>query len=121
MKEIEESLFKLQERLSRFKKYRNRDYDDPEYKRIRDIINRFNKIVFNQSINEDYYKPIRTKSAFNVNYIEYKSKEDRSKNLSPEEYLYMIIPYLRDMINDHKAPNNSKIHSRNEVYDYETQ
>ena len=47
MKEIEESLFKLQERLSRFKKYRNRDYDDPEYKRIRDIINRFNKIVFN--------------------------------------------------------------------------
>ena len=29
---------------------------------------------------EDYYKPISTKSAFNGNYIEYESKGDKNKN-----------------------------------------
>ena len=33
----------------------------------------------------------------------------------------MIIPYLRDMINDNKTPKNLKVHSSNEVFDYETQ
>ena len=36
--------------------------------------------LFNQSINEDYYKPIITKSPFNSNYIEYESKGDKDKN-----------------------------------------
>ena len=48
------------------------------------------------------YKAIKTNSAFNSNYIEYKSKEDNDKNLSPKEYLDMIKPYLSDIINDHK-------------------
>ena len=29
------------------------------------------------------------------------SKGDRYENLSPEEYLNMIRPYLRDLINEH--------------------
>ena len=37
----------------------------------------------------------------NNNYIEYVSKGDRYENLSPEEYLNMIRPYLRDLINEH--------------------
>ena len=60
-------------------------------------------------------------SAFNGNYIEYESKGDEDKNLSIKKYLYKIIPYLRDMINDHKAPKELRLHSRNEVIDYETQ
>ena len=56
-KEIEKNLFELQENLSRLKKY---DYDDAEYQRIRDVGN-----LFNQSTDEDYFKPIKTKSAFN--------------------------------------------------------
>ena len=36
------------------------------------------------------------------NYIEYNSKGDRHENLSPEEYLNMIKPYLRDLINNNK-------------------
>ena len=56
-KEIEKNLFELQENLSRLKKY---DYDDGEYQRIRDVGN-----LFNQSTDEDYFKPIKTKSAFN--------------------------------------------------------
>ena len=58
---------------------------------------------------KDYYKPIKTKSAFNGNYIEYESKGDKDKNLSPKEYLDMIRPYLRDMINDHKTRREWKI------------
>ena len=30
------------------------------------------------------------------------SRGDRYENLSPKEYLNMIRPYLRDLINDHK-------------------
>ena len=31
-------------------------------------------------LDEDYYKPIKTKSAFNSNYIEYESKGVKDKN-----------------------------------------
>ena len=48
-------------------------------------------------VDEDYYKPIKTKSAFNGNYIECESKGDKDKNVLPEEYLDMIRPHLRDM------------------------
>ena len=74
-----------------------------------------------QSIDENYYKPIRTKSAFNSNYIEYESKVDKDKNLLPKEYLDMIRLYLSDTINDHKTPKNLRVHSSNEVIYYETQ
>ena len=33
----------------------------------------------------------------------------------------MIRPYLSDIINDHKTPKNLRVHSSNEVIDYETQ
>ena len=42
--------------------------------------------------------------AFNDIYIEYESRGDKDKDLSPKEYLDVIRPYLRDMINNHKAP-----------------
>ena len=74
--------------------------------------------MFNQSIDEDYYKPIKTKSAFNGNYIEYESKGDRNKNLSPKEYLDKIRAYLSNIINDPKTPK--KVHSHNDLIDYET-
>ena len=35
--------------------------------------------------------------------MENTSKGDRYENLSPKKYLNMIKPYLRDLINDHKA------------------
>ena len=94
------------------------DYDDIEYKGIRNVANLLNRVVFNQSTKEDYYKPIKTNSAFNGNYIEYQSKEDKDKNLSIKEYLYMIITHLRDIINDHKVHRKVKVHSSN---DYETE
>ena len=33
----------------------------------------------------------------------------------------MIRPYLSNVINDHNTPKNLKVHSCNEVFDYEIQ
>ena len=60
-------------------------------------------------------------SAFDDNYIEYESKGDKDKNLSPEEYLDIIRPYLSDMINTHKTHMNLRVHSRDELLNYKTQ
>ena len=63
-----------------------------------------------QRFDRDYYKPIRTDDGFsgrNNNHVEYTSKGDKYENLSPEEYLNMIRPYLRDLINDHKPTTES--------------
>ena len=38
--------------------------------------------LFNR-IDKDYYKPIKTKSTFNSNYKEYKSRGDNDENFSP--------------------------------------
>ena len=35
--------------------------------------------------------------------MEYERRGDKDKRLSIKEYLYMIIPYLEKMINNHKA------------------
>ena len=91
-----QSFAELYNKVEETKKYP--DHDDLNYKGIRNIENLFDEI------NEDYYKPVKTKGAFNDNYIEYESRGDEDKNLSPQEYLDIIRPYLRDMKNNRKAP-----------------
>ena len=49
-----------------------------------------------------------------------KVKKIRTK-LSIKEYLNMIKPYVRDVINDYKTQGEWKVHSGNEVIDYKTQ
>ena len=65
---------------------------------MREIENLFDKI------DKGYYKPTKNKGAFNNNYIEYENREDKVKGLSVKAYLYMIMPYLENMINNYKAP-----------------
>ena len=79
IKKKEEIIFNLEERLSKLSRYY--DYDDKKYKRIRDVQNLLD------GFDEDYYRPIKTKSVFDGDYIE----------------------YLRDMINDHKTRREWKI------------
>ena len=73
------------------------------------------------SIDEDYYKPIITKGAFNNNYIQYEGKGDKGKNLSIKKYLNMIKPYLSDIINHHKTQGKWRIHSGNKIIERKTQ
>ena len=53
------------------------------------------------------YKPTIVKSGYNNNYIEYRSEGD--KILTVEEYLALIEPYLRELINDYKSKVEWKI------------
>ena len=115
IKKTNKNLTRLKKSL-RFKKSRdnidsvdyeelnNYDYnydfaDDDEYRKIGSIRTLF------KEFDKDYYKPVRADGGFaerNNNYIEYMSKGDRYENLSSKEYLNVIRPYLRDLINEHK-------------------
>ena len=50
--------------------------------------------------------------------MEYISKADRYENLSPREYLNVIRPYLRNLINNHKLimelNNNNNNNNKND-------
>ena len=90
--------------------------DDDEYRKTGSTRTLFKELDI------DYYKPIRTNSGFaerNDNYIEYTSNADRYENLSPKEYLNVIRPYLKDLINEHKpimesnTNNNTNDNSNN--------
>ena len=78
-------------------KYQYNDNEDHDYKGIRQIGNLFNEIN-----EEDYYKPIKTEDS-DDKYTEYEIRGDKDKNLSLEDYLNIIRPYLKDMINNYKA------------------
>ena len=60
----------------------------------------------NDNVN-DYYKSILVESSFKNNYKYYESRGDKDKTLSVKQYLYKIMPYLSDLINDHKAIRNN--------------
>ena len=59
------------------------------------------------------YKPTIVKSGYNNNYIEYRSKGD--KLLTVKEYLALIEPYLRKLINDHKSKGEWKIQLKAQI------
>ena len=84
------------------------DADDDKYRKIvRRLFVGFNR---------DYYKPKVIDRGFVGefnNYIKYMSKGDKDEKLSPEEYLNMIRPYLRDLINKHKPEEELNNNSNN--------
>ena len=71
-------------------------------------------------IDEDYYKPIIAKSAFDGSYFRYESRGDKGKNLSIKKYFNMIKPYLSDVINNHKTRSFVRYHSGNKAWLEET-
>ena len=80
---------------------RYHDYDDYEYKGIKEI-----KDLFKLSIDKDHYKPVLVKSGYNNNYVQYESKGD--KILSIQEYLTLIEKYSRKLINQYKKEGECK-------------
>ena len=92
LKKTSKYLDKLDERITRLDKYH--DYDDFEYKGIKDIEN-----LFKISIDKNYYKPKLNKSGYNKNYAQYESKGDQI--LSLKEYLNLIEKYLRKLLEEY--------------------
>ena len=100
LKKTSKYLDKLDKRILRLDKYH--DYDDFEYKGIKDIEN-----LFKISIDKDYYKPKLNKSGYNKNYAQYESKGD--KILSLKEYLNLIEKYLRELLEEYKQKGEWKV------------
>ena len=63
--------------------------------------------VDNDDDGNDYYKPILVEISFKNNYKYYESRGDKDKKLSVKQYLYKIMPYLSDLINENKAIENN--------------
>ena len=72
IKEIERNLTELEESLSKTRKYYG--YDDIEHRIIRNV-----RDLLDLTIDEDYYKPIIVRGAFDGNYIQYESKGGKEK------------------------------------------
>ena len=99
---IYDNLVELVNKLKKKEKYRYHDCDDLNCHGIRDIEN-----LFDADNNEDYYKPILVKCSFNESYKYYKSRDDKDRKLSIEQYLDVIKPNLSDLINYHKVIKTS--------------
>ena len=65
--------------------------------------------LFNELNEEDYYEPTEIKSAFDGSYVLYESRGDKDNKLAIYEYFDIIRPYLKDMIDNHKAKGEWKI------------
>ena len=65
--------------------------------------------LFNEHDERDYYEPREVKSAFDGSYMLYESRGDKDSKLAIYEYFDIIRPYLRDMIDNHKARDEWKI------------
>ena len=86
-------------------------YDDTFDGKIRDkisdtrmILSRLGNIVDRndrKKIKKELYEIEKKKNPSN------EKKEDKDKKLSVKQYLYKIIPYLIDLINDHKTNRNN--------------
>ena len=100
--QIDDNLLELVNKLNKKEKYRYHDRDDLDYHGIRDIEN-----LFDADNNEDYYQPILVNSSSTENYEYYENRGDKDKNISIEQYLDMIKPYLSDLINENKAIETS--------------
>ena len=125
LKEIKTNLYNIEKRkqfnLKRTNKYLDeldkkileldrydQDYDDYEYKGVRNVHD-----LFELSVNEDYYKPKLTKSGYDNNYTQYESKGDRI--LLIQEYLSLIEKYLRELINQYKNEGEWKVQLSAEI------
>ena len=74
------------------------DDDDFEFRGIENVQDLFKMLI---------YKPTLVKSGYNNYYVQYESKGDNI--LMVEEYLVLIEPYLRELINYYKNKREWKI------------
>ena len=100
---IYDDLVKLANTLDKKEEHKHSDRDDLDYLGIREL-----EKLFDDIDDDNSYKPVLIRSFFEGNYKRYQSRGDKDKKLSVKQYLYMIIPYLSDLINDHKNIKNSE-------------
>ena len=88
--------------LNNKEKYQLSEYQDYNYFGIKDIEHLYNDEII------DYYKSILSRSYFKDNYEEYEIRDDKNKNLTLKQYLYIITPQLTELINEKKKKNSTQ-------------
>ena len=88
-------LDKLDKKILKLDEYYDDDFEFRGIENVQDLFKLLN------------YKPTLVKSGYNNNYIQYESKGDNI--LTVEEYLALIEPYLRKLINYYKNKGELKI------------
>ena len=86
------------------------DDDDFEFKGIENVQDLFKILTIDEYLalmQKLIYEPTIVKSGYSNNYIEYRS--EGNEILTFEEYLDLIEPYLRELINDYKIKGEWKI------------
>ena len=96
--EIYDHLVELVNTFDKKEEHKHNDRNDLDYHGIKELENLFG----DNDNNDNYYKLVLVKTSFKY----YESGGDRDKKLSVKQYLYMIMPYLSDLINDHKNIRN---------------
>ena len=102
---------KLDKKIIELDEYYNDDDDDDfEFKGIENVQDLFKILTIDEYLalmTEIICEPTIVKSGYNNNYIEYRTKG--VDILTIEDYLNLIVPFLRKLINDHKNKGEWKI------------
>ena len=94
----------LDKKILELDEYYNDDDDDFEFKGIENVQDLFKILTIDEYLAlmlKIIYEPTLVKSGYNNNYIEYRS--EGNEIFTFEEYLDLIEPYLRELINDYKS------------------
>ena len=111
LKEIRKHLYKIENKNELLELETTKEYLDELDEKILESDDNDFEFIGIENVQDLFkiliYKPIIVKSGYNNNYIEYRSEGDNL--LTIEEYLALIEPYLRELINDHKSKGEWKI------------
>ena len=99
-------LVELVNTLNKKKEYKRHDGDDLDYYGIRDIEKLFTNDDDDDDEEEDFYKSVVVKTSVKGGYKYYECKGGKDNKLSRKQYLYKIMSYLSDLVNDLKAISN---------------
>ena len=83
-------------KLYNIQKQHTKHYHDQNYYGLKDM-----QHILNDDI-EDYYEPILVRWAFDNNFEEYEIRGDKNKALSIREYLAIIYPQVKDLLDKKK-------------------
>ena len=108
LKEIKKHLYNIENKKELLKSETTKKYLDELDKKILSLDEYYDEVDFEfrgtANVQDLFkildYKPTLVKSGYNNNYIHYESKGDNI--LTVEEYLALIEPYLRELINYYK-------------------
>ena len=95
-KKIYDDLVKLANTFDKKEEHKHGNCDDLDYFGIRELEKLFDDVDIDD---DNFYKAVLIKSYFKRNYEPYEIRGDKDKKLSINQYLYVVMPGLADLIN----------------------